>query len=61
MFARDKKWFWWNIGFFATATLVSKTHLFGQLDWMNEYLTRETPLDKAMQKQLPTMRGPPIG
>ena len=53
MFAKERKWFWWNIGFFGAACLVTKTHGFHQLDWMTEYLTKESPLDKAMQTQIP--------
>eukprot|EP00485_Elphidium_margaritaceum_P011825 CAMPEP_0202698766 /NCGR_PEP_ID=MMETSP1385-20130828/12001_1 /ASSEMBLY_ACC=CAM_ASM_000861 /TAXON_ID=933848 /ORGANISM="Elphidium margaritaceum" /LENGTH=104 /DNA_ID=CAMNT_0049355539 /DNA_START=52 /DNA_END=366 /DNA_ORIENTATION=- len=53
MFSKDKKWFWWNVGFFSTAVLFTKTHCGYQMDWMLEFLTKESPLDKAMQQQVP--------
>ena len=53
MFGKDKKWFWWNIGFFGVSCIMTKTHGLYQLDWISEYLTKESPLDKAMQTQIP--------
>ena len=60
LFGKDKKWFWWNIGFFAGATLITKTHGLHQLDVILEYLTKESPLDKAMQQQIPGQVPPRI-
>jgi len=58
LFGKDKKWFWWNLGFFGVACVMTKTHGLYQLDWMTEYLTKESPLDKAMQTQIPGQGGP---
>ena len=53
LFRSDKKWFWWNIGFFGVSTTVVATHGLGNLDWILEYLTKESPIDKALQKLPP--------
>ena len=53
LFKKDKKWLWWNIGFFVTSVGITHTNGFGFLDWMIPNLTYESPIDKALQTQLP--------
>ena len=38
-FRSDKKWFWWNVGFFVTAVGITKSNGFGGLNKTSKKLT----------------------